>query len=232
MSVKQDIIKGKLLNKLLFFLISIFLFPLGIQAGTITEPTELHRFTTGWVKQYRKGWNLNGIEFGWKIPEKKSLFKLSISGSSRKFISENNISGDVAVELLDSLRVEFGDIYDINKKTKKQIWLSSVAYEFYPWVKSNNWWKTNWVFYPSVGVMGQYEISVSSSSYDVEFFPLDNKDGSLSENISIPTKLSSEFNFIFPTCVNFDFWIVTLRNCALLYTQSTPSFSVSIAGGL
>ena len=201
-------------------------------ANSTTDTTDLHRFTAGWTKQYRKGWNLNGLELAWKIPEKKSLFKLSLNGSKHKSISSEAFSGDAAIEFADSIRIEFGDAYKLIHNTDSQLWLISLAYEMYPWEKSGQWWKLDWDFYPSFGLNGQYELTVSSSDYFVEFFPAGSKE-SLTEKLGIPTGLTkSEFEFIFPACLNFDISIVTFRTCGLFYVKDNPSISVTISGGL
>lgn len=214
------------MGKLLFILLQIFIIPTLAFASPTTATTEYLRFTAGYAKAYYKKWNLSLLEIAFKVPKKKSLFKAAVGGSKSKNKQIQVAYGDVNAELLHGfVDADLPDEYTVEKINKNKAWVVQLAYEYYLPLWHKQWWKINSELYWSIGVMGQYSLETTSSTYkfDIEF---DNDGGKINDKISLPGGVyNSSFDFYVPTCFNFDVGILTVKICSGLNVEK-PKHSI------
>jgi hypothetical protein len=212
----------------------ILLFAPSLYASDEVTSTTLsnQRFAAGWEKSYHRQTWINSLELSWKSPEKKSMFRLGVGGSKKWTVRQSSFEGDVGIDFIDTLSLQFGDAFEVEQESEIQLWVMHLGYDYYYPFKSGRWWKMDWEVYASVGVRGQFDLEISSSEYAVDITFREEEDG-LQDTFKIPTGLTDKgFSFAIPACFNFDFAIATVRTCGVFHTKRLPAGSLVIAFGM
>jgi hypothetical protein len=190
------------------------------------------RYTAGWMRQWHEGWKSNLLLNTFKVPEKHSIFKLSVGMSEAHNKTYQLVEGDLEAELLGILSLELPQEYSLSKATKEKLFITQLGYEYYYPVWKGDWWRIKFEYYISAGIMGHLQFRTSLSKYKYRIVVEENQE--FSDTIKLPNGIiGSSFSFGVPVCNYFDMGISTVNACgAINMDQPKHSFaSVSLSFG-